>query len=182
LPAVKIKRAFAAKMKIKFAPVFLKNRCPFRRRLFVYGSRNNCHDTSRNGVFMKHSWREANHTGGQMPNFMLLLHESPSDFPNVSPEEMQQITGEYIAWRRKIEAEGKYVGSNKLKDEGGRHVSMRNGQARVVDGPFAEAKEVMGGYFIITAADYDEAVATSKSCPHLKFGGWIEIRETDPVG
>ncbi|HKQ76784.1 MAG TPA: YciI family protein [Blastocatellia bacterium] len=117
-----------------------------------------------------------------MPQYILLLHEAPSDFSNVSPEEMQQIIGEYTAWRRKIEAEGKYAGGNKLKDEGGRHVSTRNGKARVVDGPYAEAKEVMGGYFIITADNYDEAVETSKDCPHLKYNGWIEVREIDPVG
>ncbi|MGH9766554.1 MAG: YciI family protein [Blastocatellia bacterium] len=117
-----------------------------------------------------------------MPQYILLLHETPSDFSNVSAEEMQQIIGEYVAWRRKIEAEGKFASGEKLKDEGGRHVSMRNGKARVVDGPYAEAKEVMGGYFIINAANYDEAVETSKGCPHLKYGGWIEIREIQPVG
>jgi hypothetical protein len=117
-----------------------------------------------------------------MSQFILLLHETPADFSNVSADELQQIIGEYIAWRRRIEAEGKYVASNKLKDEGGRHVSMRNGQARVVDGPYAEAKEVMGGYFVINAADYDEAVEISKGCPHLKYGGWIEIREIEQVG
>ncbi len=117
-----------------------------------------------------------------MPQYILLLHETPSDYSNVSAEEMQEIIGEYVAWRRKIEAEGKFAGSNKLKDEGGRHVSMRNGKARVVDGPYAEAKEVMGGYFVINAADYDEAVKTSESCPHLKYGGWIEVREIEPVG
>jgi hypothetical protein len=105
----------------------------------------------------------------------------PSDFSNFSPEETQQIIGEYVAWRSKIQAEGKYVGSNKLKDEGGRHVSMRNGKARIVDGPYAEAKEVMGGYFVINAANYDEAVETSKGCPHLKYNGWIEVREIEPV-
>jgi hypothetical protein len=117
-----------------------------------------------------------------MPKYMLLLHETPSDFSNVSAEEMQQVIAEYVAWRRKIEAEGKYAGGEKLKDEGGRHVSMRNGKARAVDGPYAEAKEVMGGYFVINAADYDEAVETSKGCPHLKYGGWIEIREIEQVG
>jgi len=119
--------------------------------------------------------------GGLMPQYILLLHESPSDFSNFSPEETQQIIGEYVAWRSKIQAEGKYVGSNKLKDEGGRHVSIRNGKARVVDGPYAEAKEVMGGYFLINGANYDEAVETSKGCPHLKYNGWIEVREIDPV-
>ena len=117
-----------------------------------------------------------------MPKYMLLLRETPSDFSNLSAEEMQQVIGEYVAWRRKIEAEGKYSGGEKLKDEGGRHVSMRNGKARVVDGPYAEAKEVMGGYFVINAADYDEAVETSKGCPHLKYGGWIEVREIEQVG
>jgi hypothetical protein len=117
-----------------------------------------------------------------MPKYMLLLHETPSDFSNVSAEEMQQVIGEYVAWRRKIEAEGKYAGGEKLKDEGGRHISMRNGKARVVDGPYAEAKEVMGGYFVINAANYDEAVETSKGCPHLEYGGWIEIREVEQLG
>ncbi len=117
-----------------------------------------------------------------MPQFMLLLHESPSDFSNVSAEEMQKIIGEYTAWRRKIEAEGKFTGGEKLKDEGGRHISMRNGVERVVDGPYTEAKEVMGGYFIIKAANYDEAVETSKGCPHLKYGGWIEVREVEQLG
>ncbi len=117
-----------------------------------------------------------------MSQFILLLHETPSDFSNVSAEEMQQIVGEYVAWRRKIESEGRYAGSNKLKDEGGRHVSSRNGQVRVVDGPYAEAKEVMGGYFVVNAANYDEAVEISKGCPHLKYGGWIEVREIEQVG
>ena len=117
-----------------------------------------------------------------MSQFILLLHETPSDFSSVSADELQQIIGEYVAWRRKIDAEGKFVAGEKLKDEGGRHVSMRNGQARVVDGPYAEAKEVMGGYFVINAADYNEAVETSKGCPHLKYGGWIEVREIEQVG
>jgi len=119
--------------------------------------------------------------GEQMSQYILLLHEAPSDFSNFSPEEVQQIIGEYVAWRNKIKNEGKYVGSNKLKEEGGRRVSMRNGDARVVDGPYAEAKEVMGGYFIVDAANYDEAVEISKGCPHLKYNGWIEVREIDPV-
>jgi hypothetical protein len=119
--------------------------------------------------------------GEHMPQYILLLREAPSDFSNFSPEETQQIIGEYVAWRSKIQAEGKFVGSNKLREEGGRHVSMRNGKARIVDGPYAEAKEVMGGYFIINAANYDEAVETSKGCPHLKYDGWIEVREIEPV-
>lgn len=116
-----------------------------------------------------------------MAQFVLLLHERPADFSNVSAEEIQAIVSEYVAWRKKLEAEGRLVAGQKLKDEGGRHLSARDGEVRVVDGPYAEAKEVMGGYFIIEAANYDEAIDVSKGCPHLKFGGRIELREVDPV-
>jgi len=116
-----------------------------------------------------------------MSKFILLLHENPADFTNLSANEIERIIGDYTAWRRKITAEGRYEGSNKLKDEGGRHLSMNKNEVRVVDGPYAEAKEVMGGYFVINAANYDEAVEISKGCPHLKYGGWIELREIEII-
>ncbi|MGH9945958.1 MAG: YciI family protein [Pyrinomonadaceae bacterium] len=116
-----------------------------------------------------------------MPNYMLLLHEQPPDFSQFSPEDIQAMIGEYLDWRRKIEADGKLVGGEKLKDEGGKHLSGANGDIRVTDGPFSEAKEVIGGYFAISAADYDEAVEISRSCPHLKYGGRIELREVESV-
>jgi hypothetical protein len=102
--------------------------------------------------------------GKHMPQYILLLHEAPSDFSNFSPEEMQQVIGEYAAWKRKIEAEGKYAGGNKLKDEGGRHISMRNGKARAVDGPYAEAKEVMGGKRLIRSGN---VITTIRSHPSV---------------
>ncbi|MEP7272685.1 MAG: YciI family protein [Acidobacteriota bacterium] len=116
-----------------------------------------------------------------MSKFLLLLHESPADYSNVSAEEIQFVIGEYTAWRNKLVTEGRFAGGEKLKDEGGRHLSTVNNQVRVVDGPYAEAKEIMGGYFIIEAADYDEAVSISRECPHLKFGGRIELREIDAL-
>ncbi len=116
-----------------------------------------------------------------MPNYMLLLHEEPMDYSQFSPEQIQAVIGEYVAWRQKIEADGNYVGGEKLKDEGGRLIGSDNGQLRVTDGPYAEAKEVIGGYFTISAADYDEAVEISKGCPHLKFGGRIELREIEQL-
>ena len=118
-----------------------------------------------------------------MPQFMLLLHEPPSDNSNVSPEEIQKIIGEYSDWRSRLEAEGRMVAGHKLKDEGGRDLSAQgdSGAVRVVDGPYAEAKEVVGGFFILRADDYDEAVEISKSCPHLTYGSHIELRQVDLV-
>lgn len=117
-----------------------------------------------------------------MSEYMLILHETPSDFAGASVEEIQRIIREYVAWKEKIEAEGRFAGSNKLADEGGRHLTMRDGQLRVTDGPYVEAKEVMGGYFIVRASSYEEAVEIARTCPHLKYGGRIEVRQVEEVG
>jgi hypothetical protein len=56
---------------------------------------------------------------------------------------------------------------------------MRAGTDRVAvtDGPYAESKELVGGFFIIRAADYDEACSLALSCPHLSYGGGVEVRQ-----
>lgn len=114
-----------------------------------------------------------------MPNYMLLLHEQPSDFADFSAEDIQRVIHEYMAWRNEIQENGSYVSSAKLRDEGGKHLSGSNGDFRVTDGPYTEAKEVIGGYFIVSAPDYDEAAKIASGCPHLRYGGRIELREVE---
>ena len=116
-----------------------------------------------------------------MPNYMLLLHETPADYSQFSPEQIQSVIAEYVAWRTTVASTGNLIGGEKLADEGGKRLSGYGADLRVTDGPYAEAKEVIGGYFVISAADYDEAVAISRNCPHLKFGGRIELREIEPT-
>lgn len=116
-----------------------------------------------------------------MSQFMLLLHEDPKVFSEISPNEIQTIVQEYSAWREKLQTAGRLVDGQKLKDEGGREMSQANGDVSVVDGPYSEAKEVIGGFFIISAADYGEAVDICRDCPHLKYGRRIEIREVDQI-
>ena len=116
-----------------------------------------------------------------MPKFMMILHDSMSDLQKISPAEMQKVIAKYQAWSAKLGQAGKLAGGEKLKDEGGKHLSASKGKMVVRDGPFAEAKEVIGGYFMIEAADYAEAAALSADCPHLELGGRIELREIDPM-
>ncbi len=116
-----------------------------------------------------------------MAQFMLMLQEKATDFSDVSPEEMQRIIEEYGAWRSKLEQKGRLVAGHKLKDEGGRQMSVSPNGVQVVDGPFTESKEVVGGYFIIEASDYDEAVEICGDCPHLKYGERIDIRQIDLI-
>ncbi len=117
-----------------------------------------------------------------MAKFMLILHGNPNRFQDVSPEEMQRIIQKYRDWTDKIKTSGRYVVSDKLQDEGGKVLTVQKGRLNVVDGPYSEAKEVVGGYFTIRAANYEEAVEFTRDCPHLQYGGRIEVRQTDPMG
>jgi hypothetical protein len=111
-----------------------------------------------------------------MPQYILLLHEEPAAFANVSPTEMQAIIHKYAAWSQQLAQAGHLRGGEKLEDGTGRVI-----RAGVVsDGPYTEAKELIGGYFVIEAADYEQAVALSRSCPHCEFGT-VEIRQIEPT-
>ena len=73
-----------------------------------------------------------------------------------------------------------YLSGHKLVDGEGRVMRGRVGSAQVTDGPYAEAREVIGGLFIVEARGYEEVVALCQDCPHLEFGS-IEIREIEPT-
>ena len=116
-----------------------------------------------------------------MAQFILLLNETPGDFAHYSPEELQGIVDRYRAWREKVAADGRLLAGHKLTDEGGHHLSRPGGgDLRVVDGPYSEAKEVVGGLFVIQAEDYEEAVAISSDCPHLEYGT-VTLRQIDEM-
>jgi len=116
-----------------------------------------------------------------MPQFLLLLHEDPNENDSLSPEEIQRMIEEYRIWSQSMGQAGNLVAGQKLTDEGGRDLKGWGNEFSVTDGPWAEAKEVIGGFFHIKAKDYDEAVKLSKSCPHLKYSGRIELRRVDLV-
>ncbi len=116
-----------------------------------------------------------------MRDYLMLLHDHPAQMGDISPAEMQAIIERYNAWAGTLAAQGRMAHGAKLADEGGKHLRRDVRGVTAVDGPFAEAREVIGGLFIIKAADYDEAVRLASECPHLETG-WIELREVDPRG
>jgi len=83
-----------------------------------------------------------------------------------------------VAWKQKVQPNGRKMDGHKLTDGAGR-VLRGAGSPKVTDGPYAEAREVIGGLFIVEAANSEEVVELSKDCPHLDFGT-IEIREVQP--
>ena len=115
-----------------------------------------------------------------MAQFMMLLHNEPPTEGAFSPEDIQAVGQKYQEWSEKMGAAGKLAGGNKLANDAGK-VLQGTDKVSVVDGPFAETKEVIGGYFILEAEDYAEAAELSKSCPHLAFGGKIELRQIESM-
>jgi hypothetical protein len=116
-----------------------------------------------------------------MPDFMLLLHRAAGAPPAFPPEQVAAITKDYIGWSDRLRAEGRLKGGEKLTYDGGRVMRSSGGQIMTTDGPFAESKELLAGYFLITAGDYDEACDLAASCPHFKYGGSIEVRQVDKI-
>lgn len=115
-----------------------------------------------------------------MPQYLLLLHDSGEFPPDLSPDEIQGIIQRYGTWRNRIASNGRRVSGHKLRDGEGRLLRGQVGSPMVTDGPYAEAKEIIGGLFVIEARDYAEAVTLASDCPHLEFGT-IEIREIEPT-
>lgn len=115
-----------------------------------------------------------------MHEYLLLLNEAPAETAELSPTEMQELVERYIAWSQSLAEQGRVVAGHKLRDEGGRIVRRAAGAVQVTDGPFIEAKEIVGGLFVIRAADYDDAVALAATCPHAEIG-WIEVRAIEAI-
>ena|SRR6478735_7361944 len=106
-------------------------------------------------------------------NGYLLIFRSTDWYKGLSPEQMQQIADNWMAWFNRLKEEGRCVGGNPLEREG-RVVSGKN---RIVsDGPFAESKETIGGYFLLTVPSLDDAVAIAQQCPGLPYGIQVEVR------
>lgn len=113
-----------------------------------------------------------------MATYLALLYDDPAQFEKVPPERMQEIIQKYRAWRIRREGEGAVLSGYKLADGEGRVLRRRGGRVTVTDGPFGETKELVGGYFVLRAASYEEALKILEDCPHLEFGA-IEIRAHD---
>ena len=107
-------------------------------------------------------------------NEYLLLFRGNDWHKGLSPEEMQQVAAQWMAWFKQLTEQGKALAGTPLEAEG-RLVSGKGGRV-VADGPFAESKEAIGGYFLLRVESLDDAVAIAKNCPGLAHGVVVEVR------
>jgi hypothetical protein len=106
--------------------------------------------------------------------FMLYLDESR--WNSMTPAEQQQGVAAYRAYTEALQAAGAFKGSNRLQQTNtATTVRVANGKSQVLDGPFADSKEQLAGYFLIDAADLDAALSWAARCPAASHGA-VEVR------
>lgn len=108
-----------------------------------------------------------------MPEFILLFRRDNKD-ETISPEQMQELGKKWGTWRSELEAKNEIAAVGNRLSRAGRVVKSKD---VVTDGPYAEIKEVLNGYLIVNAIDFDEAVDVAKGCPILQMGGNVEVRK-----
>jgi hypothetical protein len=112
-------------------------------------------------------------------SFLLLFRNAgPDAHAHLTPTQREQVAKQWNDWFEDLAREGKVAQANPL-GLGGRVVSGSRGE-RVTDGPYAEGKEVVGGYFMLTVATLDEATAIARQCPGLAQGLTVEVRPVVP--
>ena len=118
-----------------------------------------------------------------MAQYLLMLHHAPNYNADLPREKLLEMTKRYMAWAEGLGAKGKLAGGEKLTASGGRHIKVKDGKLVASDGPYAELKDVIGGYFVIEAKDLAEAEAIARDCPHIALAptNWAEIRPIESM-
>ena len=108
--------------------------------------------------------------------YLLMIYTAESVDESMSEQDMTKLIADYSAFSADLVRSGKMLGGERLRPvKTATTVRVRNGDATTTDGPFAETKEQLGGFYLIEAADLDEAVAWAKRIPSAAHGS-IEVR------
>ena len=113
--------------------------------------------------------------------YLLLIHDDEQSWPSLSEEEQRAVIEEYLALSAELRERGAYVGANRLAPTStASTVRVRDGQEVVTDGPFAETKEQLGGYYLIDVETLDEALEWAARIPTARRGS-VEVRPILPI-
>jgi hypothetical protein len=113
---------------------------------------------------------------GSMQQYMLLIHDQDV-WETLSDDEQNAIYEEYSAFSRELRDQGRFVSAHELQPKTtAATVRVREGETLVTDGPFAETKEALGGYFLIEADSLDEATTWAARIPTARYGV-VEVRQ-----
>jgi hypothetical protein len=108
--------------------------------------------------------------------YLCLIYENERNWENTSPAEGEAIMNEYFTFTADIQRNGKYIAGEALQPtQTATTVRVRNGKVSTTDGPFAETKEQLGGFYLIEANDLNDAIQVAAKIPAVRSGS-IEVR------
>jgi hypothetical protein len=108
--------------------------------------------------------------------YLCLIYDEEKKLHSMTTAEMDALMGEYFAFTDELAKSGHMLGGNDLQPvQNATTVRVRNGKTLTTDGPFAETKEQLGGYFLVEATDLNEAIQIAARIPSAKIGS-IEVR------
>jgi hypothetical protein len=108
--------------------------------------------------------------------YLCLIYSDHTQWDTMPKAEQDKLGAEYFAYTGSIQKSGHYIGGNALQPTStATTVRMRNGKMTTTDGPFAETKEQLGGYYLINAKDLNEAIQVASKIPGARIGS-IEVR------
>ena len=108
--------------------------------------------------------------------YMLLIYSNEADEPKPGTSEFDQHIAGYMALSEEVRNKGIVISAEPLENiSTATTVRVRNGKADVTDGPFAETKETLGGYYLLECENLDEAISYAARIPSVNFGS-VEIR------
>lgn len=111
-----------------------------------------------------------------MQQYLLLIYDTEAEWNAVSQADRQKMYGQYMQLTQDLQASGKFKSAHQLQPIAtAQTVRIRNGKKSVTDGPFAETKEQLGGYYLVEAKDQEEALAIAARIPSVNLG-CVEVR------
>ena len=114
--------------------------------------------------------------------YMLLIFSNESDYKAMSDAQRQEMSGAYAAYTEALQKAGVLRAGQRLRPvESATTVRVRSGKTEVLNGPYAETREQLGGYYLIEAPDLDAALAWAARCPAASHGA-MEVRPVWPMG
>lgn len=114
-----------------------------------------------------------------MAHYLFLLHPDGFDLGTMPAEDKRALFDRFVVWTESLKERGVLRGVESLMDAGGTTVRKKR-DAVVVDGPYAEMKELVTGLFVVEASSLGEAQRLAGECPILGIGGAVEVREIAP--
>ncbi|MES2392016.1 MAG: YciI family protein [Acidobacteriota bacterium] len=115
--------------------------------------------------------------------YMMLIHNDEKLMAAMSDETRVELVKQFGAYTESLKSSGQWLAGDRLfPNSAARTIRSKDGKPVVTDGPFAEVKEALGGYYIVEAKDIDEAVAIASRVPSIAAGfGGVEVRPIMPM-